>query len=112
MIENEKISYDDQFRTSIKVTMEPNKKEVRTSWENWLEDKYDTKVHGANWLSKKDVLSAERIKIPIISDQQFDLYAKVVDKGQGSHLVFLHLLVTMCTLLRKHSQKNTRHWKI
>jgi hypothetical protein len=86
MIENEKISYDDQFRTSIKVTMEPNKKEVRTSWENWLEDKYDTKVHGANWLSKKDVLSAERIKIPIISDQQFDLYAKVVDKGQGSQL--------------------------
>ncbi len=86
MIENEKISFDDQFRTSIKITMEPNKKEVRSSWESWLEDKYDTKVHGANWLSKKDVLSAERIKIPIISDRQFDLYAKVVDKGQGSEL--------------------------
>lgn len=86
IIENDKISYDDQFRTSIKITMEPNKKEVRMSWKNWLEDKYDTKVHGAYWLSKKDVLSAERIKIPFISKKQFDLYAKVVDKGQGSQL--------------------------
>lgn len=86
LIENDKISYNDQFRTSVKVTMEPNKEEVRTSWENWLEDNYDTKVRGAAWLGKKDVLSAEGIKIPVISDKQFDLFAKVVDKGQGSQL--------------------------
>ena len=86
VIENDKISYADQFRTSVKVTIEPNKKEVRRSWENWLEDKYDTKVDGTRWLNKKDVISAKRISIPFISDKQFDLYAKVVDKGQGSQL--------------------------
>jgi len=86
VIENDKISYNDQFRTSIKVTIEPNKKEVRASWENWLEDNYDTKVEGAGWFSKKDVLSAKAIRIPSISDKHFDLYARVVDKGQGSQL--------------------------
>ena len=63
VIENDKISHDDQFRTSIKVTIEPDKKEVRTSWENWLEDKYDTKVYGASWFNIKDVLSAKGISI-------------------------------------------------
>ncbi len=86
VIENDKMSYSDQFRTSIKVTIEPNKKEVRTSWENWLEGKYDTKVDGTSWFNKKDVISAKRISIPFISDKQFDLYVKVVDKGQGSQL--------------------------
>ncbi len=86
VIENDKISFEDQFRTSIKVSIEPEKKAVRSSWENWLEGTYDTKISGASWLSKKDVLSAKGILIPFISDKPFDLYAKVVDKGEGSQL--------------------------
>lgn len=88
VIENVKISYNDQFRSCIKVRIEPTKKAVRNNWENWLNEIYSIKVHGANWLIKKDVLSAKRIKILAISDKQIDLHAKVVDQeqGQGSTL--------------------------
>ena len=86
VIENANTSYNEQFRASIKVTIEPTKKAVRNNWKNWLNEKYDTKVNGASWFNKKDVLSAKGIKIPVISDKQLDLYAKVVDQGQGSQL--------------------------
>lgn len=86
VMENGKTSYKDQFRTAINVTIEPNKKEVRTGWENWLEEKYDTRIDGSSWFNKKDVLTAPGIMIPSISDKQFDLYAEVIDKGEGSQL--------------------------
>jgi len=86
VMENEEISYDSQLRSAVKVTIAPDKKEVRKDWEDYIEDNYGTKVKGNGWLRKKDVLSAKGVFIPSISEKQIDLYAEVMDKDHGSQV--------------------------
>lgn len=86
IMENDKISYDDQMRSAVKVTIAPERGDVRDDWEDFIEDNFDAKVKGNGWLRKKDVLSAKEFMIPTISNNKIDLYAKVIDKGEGSQV--------------------------
>jgi len=86
MMENEKISYDDKSRTAVKITMQPKSSEVKDEWEDWLEDRYDTKVKGNGFFRKKDILTAKEVLIPSISSDKINVFAQILKRGDGSQM--------------------------
>lgn len=75
------LTYKNEERTSVKVLLEPNPKTVKKAFEDWMKDKYDVNLKGIGFLSNKDVLSAEQVTIPEISNKEMDFYAKVVENN-------------------------------
>lgn len=86
VMENDKITHNDKLRSAIKVSIAPNKDEVRDAWEDFLEDKYDTKIKGNGFFSNKDVMTAKEAQIDMISDKQLDIYMEAVEQNEGTEM--------------------------
>jgi len=89
VMENDVVTYDKASRSSITVTMEPSVDDVRDNWEEYLEANYDAKLRGNGFLFKNDVVRAEKVSIPAISDKDINIYARIVeDSGKSKMHVF------------------------
>jgi len=75
------VMHDDKQRPSIEVELEPEPKPVKKAWQDFVKDNYDVKVKGIGFLTNKDILKAEKVKIKEMSDKEMDLYTKVVREG-------------------------------
>lgn len=74
-------TYQDQTRPCIIIQIEPNPKEVKGELKDWMDDEQDVNLKGFGFWRKKDVLKAEEINLPIISPNEMDFYAEVVENG-------------------------------
>lgn len=73
--------YEKESRPGLIVEMEPTPKEVKKEWHDFLKDQYDLDLKGIGFLSNKDVLYAESVVVPNISDQAINFYSRIVDRG-------------------------------
>lgn len=75
----------DKSEPCIETTIEPNAKDVKKEFKDFLDDQYDVKLKGIGFLTNKDVLTAEKVTIPTVSEKAMDLSIKVIpvqDKTQ------------------------------
>jgi len=86
VMENDVVTYDKASRSAITVTMEPSTDDVRDSWENYLEDTYNAKLKGNGFLFKNDVVRAEKVSIPAISDKTINIYAQIIEDGNKTKM--------------------------
>ncbi|MDX1476673.1 MAG: hypothetical protein R3301_03170 [Saprospiraceae bacterium] len=82
----ESVVYDGKERMSISITMAPPADDVKQGIERWIKDKYDVKLKGTGLFANKDVLSAEETRIPVISSNMLDFYARAVPAGEMTKL--------------------------
>lgn len=83
------VKYEKEQYTAIQVRMNPSAKKVKEAWEDFMDDKYDVNIKGSGFLTNKDVLYAEKARIPKVSDRAMDLYTKIVEKkGETTFAVF------------------------
>lgn len=67
-------------------------KEVKKAWEDFLKKEYDVNLKGLGFLVNKDVLSAEQVRFPKLSEKEMDFYTEVVEKkGDTRMSVFASL---------------------
>lgn len=91
-VDNEQVMYKDNTYPAIVVYMEPDTKEVKKAWQDYIKDKYDIRLHGLGFLVNRDVLSAEGVDFQQISPDKMDFYTKVVeDNDQTKMAVFASL---------------------
>lgn len=87
-ITNSKTEYDKEQRAAVYVKTEPDTKDVKSAWKDYMKDRYDAKIDGFGFMSNKDVLKAENVNIVTISDKPIDLYAKIVGGEYGTDIYY------------------------
>ncbi|MEM6967578.1 MAG: hypothetical protein AAF573_22630, partial [Bacteroidota bacterium] len=73
-------------RPCISIQMEPKTKAVKGELKDWLKDNHDFKLKGFGFLVNKDVLRAEEVNIPAISDNEMDFYAEIVENDNVTEM--------------------------
>lgn len=92
LIEQSIVEYEDITYPCVVVRMDPLPKEVKKAWDDYLQDHYDINLKGIGFLSNKDVLSAENVSFPEVSEEPISFYTRVVEKGVLTEMsVFAHL---------------------
>lgn len=80
------IQHEGAERPCLQVSVDPNPDLVKEKWRDYIKDKYNVKLKGIGFLADKDLMSAEEVTIPAISDKQMDFYTQVV-KQEGSSVM-------------------------
>ena len=86
VVSDEVIRYEDQDRMSIQVNLDPEPKAIKDALDDFMDDQYNVNLKGFGFLANKDVLSAEQVSLPQVSEKAFDLYFRVVKNVDGSQL--------------------------
>lgn len=76
------LEYDGEQRPCITVRLEPDTKEVKKAWEDFVKKEYKIKLKGLGFLVNKDVLSAEKVTIKALrlSDKAIDFRTRIVEE--------------------------------
>lgn len=78
--------HDDAQRPCIQVNIDPEPKTLKNAWKDYLNDKHDFKLKGIGFLSNKDLLSAEEVKVESISSKEMDFYTHIDEDDNGSEM--------------------------
>ncbi|MFK7935410.1 MAG: hypothetical protein AB8G22_17985 [Saprospiraceae bacterium] len=73
------MTLNERPQSCVEVTLEPEVKEVKKAFKDFMDDNYDVNLKGIGFLSNKDVLTAEQVNIPTVSNKTMDLSAKVIE---------------------------------
>ncbi|MEM9919850.1 MAG: hypothetical protein AAF990_17270 [Bacteroidota bacterium] len=79
-IEEQKVEYEGNLRPACSVVLEPESKEVKKRFKDYMNQKHDVRIKGIGFLTNKDVLNAEEVQLKTISPKTIDFYAQVVEK--------------------------------
>lgn len=86
------INFNEAERPCIQVNLDPESKNLKEAWRDYLKDNYDFKLKGIGFLSNKDLLSAEAVIVNQISSKTMDFYTHIVEDDNGSEMkVFVRL---------------------
>jgi len=80
------VSYEGKSRPSIKVSLQPESKEVKKAWKKFIQNSYDADVDGFGLFSNKEILKAEAAEISSISNKKMDLFAQIVESGDQTEM--------------------------
>lgn len=80
------VKYEKSEYPCVEVVLQPEAKEVKKAWEDFLKDEYDVNLKGIGFLANKDVLTAEQTSFPELSEKEMDFYTKVVEKKGQTHM--------------------------
>lgn len=80
------IDFDEAQRPCLQVNLDPEPKELKYAWRDYLKDNYDFKLKGIGFLSNRDLLSAEKVTINQISSKVIDFYTHIVEDENGSEM--------------------------
>lgn len=80
------VQFEGETRPSIQVTLEPEAKEVKKAWRDFVKENYDVKMKGIGLFVNRDVLSAEEVKIDKLSPQTIDFHTKVEETKEGTRM--------------------------
>lgn len=78
--------FDKAERPCIQANLDPEPKTLKKAWREFLKDNYDFKLKGIGFLSNKDLLSAEEVKVEKLSSKQMDFYTYIVEDDNGSEM--------------------------
>ncbi len=79
----------DMARPCISVTFEPDAKEAKKAWKNFLKKKYDLKLKS----DKGDDLKAEEVVFPAVTSRTMDFYTKF-EKNKKEHTTTMNVLIS------------------
>jgi methyl-accepting chemotaxis protein len=68
------VDHNNEQRFALAVNFEAPPKEVKEAWTDFIKSELDIKMKGFGFLSNKDLLSAERVSIPQISENKLSFY--------------------------------------
>jgi uncharacterized coiled-coil DUF342 family protein len=86
------IQYDGEERPCIAVRLDPDTKEVKKAWEDFVKKQYKIRLKGLGFLVNKDVLSAEKVTVKALSDKAIDFRTRIVEEENHSLMqVFVSL---------------------
>lgn len=74
------LKYDGEERPCITVRLEPDTKEVKKAWEDFVKKEYNIKLKGLGFLVNKDILSAEKVTVKSLSDKAIDFRTQIVEE--------------------------------
>ena len=78
------IQYDGEERPCITVRLDPDTKEIKKAWEDFVKKEYKIRLKGLGFLVKKDVLSAEKVTVKKLSDKAIDFRTRIVEEEDKS----------------------------
>lgn len=85
-VQDGNLKTNESEQTCVQVVMQPEAKEVKRAFKDFLNDEYDVKLKGIGFLSNKDVLTAEQTNISVISDKMMDLSAQVIEVNDKTQM--------------------------
>jgi len=85
-VQTSQIQYEGKTRPSVQVTIEPEAKEVKKAWHDFVKQNYDVKMKGIGLFANRDVLTAEEVKIEKISRHKMDLHTQVIPTKDGTRM--------------------------
>jgi len=68
------VEYDEQDRFALAVNFEAPPKAVKEAWTDFLKSELDLKLKGFGFLTNKDLLKAEKVSVPELSDKELNFY--------------------------------------
>ena len=68
-------------RPSIEIKLEPEPKAIKKAWKDYIKDNHDVKLKGFGFLTNKDLLEAEEVDFPAISDKTMNFYTHFSEAG-------------------------------
>ncbi len=84
------ISYDDQNIQAVAATLEPDVSTIKDKFEDWMNDNYNVDLDGKKLLFfNKDVMTAENVMIPQVSDRLLQLNVKVDETHRGKTRLYV-----------------------
>lgn len=85
-ITNSQIEYDKKLRPCLSTSIDLEPKTVKKAWYSYLKKNYKVKLSGIGFLSNKELLTGEKVKIPVISNKQIDFFTNVTESSTGSDM--------------------------
>jgi len=84
------ITYDDQHIQTVAATLEPDVSTIKDKFEDWMNDNYNVDLDGKKLLFfNKDVMTAENVVIPQVSDYMIQLNVKVDETHKGKTRLYV-----------------------
>lgn len=80
------VSYEDKIRQTIKVSIQPESKEVKRAWKKFIQKTYDADVDGFGLITNKEILTAKDANINTISNKSMDLFAQIEENGSQTEM--------------------------
>src|ERR1035438_2094646 len=80
------ISYENKLRPCLATIVEPNPKELKKDWVNFLNKNYSVKLQGIGIFTDDDLLQIEDVTAVAISDKRFNLYTRITKTPEGSSM--------------------------
>jgi hypothetical protein len=80
------LSYENAQPACWVVHVDPEPVTLKKAWREYLKDNYSFKLKGIGFLSNKDILSAEAVRIPVISKEPVNFYTQIVEDDTGSEM--------------------------
>jgi len=80
------INHNKKSRPCLEVNVDPESKTLKKAWRDYLRKNYSVKLKGIGFLSNKDLLSAEKVTIPVVSPNAMDFYTEIVENANGSQM--------------------------
>jgi len=81
------VEHNEEQRPCVRVTLKaPEPKPVKKAWEDFMDNEYDVSMKGIGFLSNKDVLTAEKVQIPALSEKAVNFYTRIVEQGDQTEM--------------------------
>lgn len=77
---------NDEKRDAIQVVCDPSVDQVRSAFDEYMDDYHDVKMNTGNLFGKHRVIEAEGIQLDAISPKQMNLYARIIENGDFTEL--------------------------
>lgn len=85
-LSNAQVQYEETLYPSIRAVINPEPKEVKKAWSDYMQDEFDLKMKGFGFLANKDVLSAEESQLPSVSSKTLNFYTKIIQTGEETSM--------------------------
>ena len=63
---------------AVVIYMEPQTKDVKKAWKDFLKDRYKVRLKGYGFLTNRDVLSAENVNFSELATSAIDFYTEII----------------------------------
>ncbi|GJM28959.1 MAG: hypothetical protein DHS20C17_15940 [Cyclobacteriaceae bacterium] len=80
------IKHEKSSRACWVVRVDPEPKTLKKAWKDYLERNYNFRIDGIGFLANKDLLSAEQVKLPVLSATPVYFYTHIVENSTGSEM--------------------------
>lgn len=88
-IQRTTLEYEDQRVDALTISIQPNRKEVQDAFDDWMDERYDTKMKGGGLFSDKNLEESDPVVISGISPDNISIFAKTEEmNGTTKMLLF------------------------